>query len=298
MTTTLLIVGHGSREPSGNAEIEQFVAQWREQQPQWHIEVCYIEFAETLLPDGLNNAAQHAVQNDQKVLVLPLILNAAGHVKMDVPQAIDTARNRHPQVQFSYAPNLGACDEVLTILRRLLRRSMQQLDMPDPHTTGVIVLGRGSSDRQANGDIAKMTRWLFEEQKHELVDLAFTGVAFPRLERVVQRQVQLGMTQIVVLPYYLFTGTLIKRIERQMQHLQQQYPQVRFAHSRYFGFEKEIFGLLRKYVHAWQNNEPAVTMPCDGCKYRLIAIEAGHGGHHHEGHSHHHDHACEHHHAH
>ena len=31
-----------------------------------------------------------------------------------------------------------------------------------------------------------------------------------------QRQVALGMRQVVVLPYYLFTGTLIQRIERQV----------------------------------------------------------------------------------
>ena len=91
-----------------------------------------------------------------------------------------------------------------------------------------------------------MARWLFEIGEHELVDVAFTGVTFPRLERVVQRQVQLGMMQILVLPYYLFNGVLMQRIGRQMQHLQHQYPQIRFAQSSYFGFEPEIYQLLEK----------------------------------------------------
>jgi sirohydrochlorin cobaltochelatase len=60
--------------------------------------------------------------------------------------------------------------------------------MPDPQTTGVILLGRGSSDAGANGELAKMARWIFEDNDHELVDLAFTGVTWPRLETVVQRQ--------------------------------------------------------------------------------------------------------------
>ena len=117
---------------------------------------------------------------------------------------------------------------------------MLQLDVPDPRTTGVILLGRGSSDRLANGDVARMARWLWEIGDHERVDLAFTGVTFPRLEKVVRDQVALGMMQIVVMPYYLFTGTLIKRIGRQMENLAAQYPQVRFAHTSYFGFEPEI----------------------------------------------------------
>ena len=68
--------------------------------------------------------------------------------------------------------------------------------------------------------MARMARWLYEnEPGHELVDLAFTGVTWPRLERVAQRQARLGMGQIVVLPSYLFTNVLMQRIQRQVQHL-------------------------------------------------------------------------------
>jgi hypothetical protein len=91
--------------------------------------------------------------------------------------------------------------------------------MPDPQTTGVILLGRGSSDAGANGELAKMARWLFEDNDHELVDLAFTGVTWPRLETVVQRQARLGMTQICIVPVYLFTGVLMERIKAQVERL-------------------------------------------------------------------------------
>ncbi|MBT0571319.1 sirohydrochlorin chelatase [Curvibacter sp. CHRR-16] len=295
---TVLLVGHGSRETSGNDEIERFAQQWRSQRPHWHIEVCFIEFSDATMSVGLNRAAEHAKQQSvpaaQTVHVVPLILNAAGHVKMDIPQAIAGARLRHPGVQFAYAPHLSACDEILTVLRRRLRKAMNELDMPDPTNTGVVLLGRGSSDRQANGDMAKMARWIMEETDHELVDLAFTGITHPRLEKVVQRQVLLGMKQVVVLPYYLFTGTLVQRIDRQVEHLRSQYPTVRFACTQYFGFEKEIFALLEKRVTELQ--DPQHAMPCDGCKYRQFAQDNGMGGHHHDnGHTHHHhDHAHDH----
>lgn len=281
MNDTLLLVGHGSREVSGNIEIEQFAEQWRSRHPGWRIEVCFIEFAEVLLHEGFDHAAAHAARASGRVLVLPLILNAAGHVKGDIPHALQAARRRHPSIQFDCAPHLGAGEPVLQILRRNLRKAMRQLDAPDPHGTGVIVLGRGSSDRKANGEVAKMARWLWEECDHELVEIAFTGITYPRLERVVQRQVQLGMTQIVVLPYYLFTGTLIQRIDRQMQHLAQQYPQIRFAHSRYFGFEPEVFALLEERVRRWQTRAPHATVEYDPSR-----------------HAHHHHHESEHAHAH
>ena len=204
---------------------------------------------------------------------------------MEIPEAIEHAREHCPGTEFLYGPHLTACDPILDVLRRNLRKCMSELDMPDPTTTGVVLLGRGSSDRQANGDVAKMARWLMEETDHELVDLAFTGITWPRLERAVQRQVMLGMKQVVVLPYYLFTGTLMQRIARQVDHLRQQYPQVRFAQSSYFGFEKEIFALLEQRVADLRAGVPDAKLPCDGCKYREIAHDLGHG------HSHEHTHA-------
>ncbi len=294
MNSTLLLVGHGSREIAGNREIEEFVRQWRARRPGWRIELCFIEFAEVMLDQGLDLAAQ----GSERVIVLPFILNAAGHVKMEIPAHIAEARQRHPGCEFLYTPHLGACDEILAVLKRRLKQAMDALDVPDPSTTGVVLLGRGASDRQANGEVAKMARWLQEGTRHELVDIAFTGITWPRLEKVVQRQVRLGMMQIAVLPYYLFTGTLIERIRRQVQHLQQQYPQVRFHCGEYFGFEPEIFALLEHHAHEAGHGHG--LMPCDGCKFREIAEEAGHGHHHHHdhGHAHGHEHAHDHAHAH
>ncbi len=277
--TTVLLVGHGSRNIEGNREIEQFAEQWRAKNPELHIVLCFIEFAEVLLDGGLDMAAQDA----EKVVVVPLILNAAGHVKMEIPEHIEQARQRHPATEFIYARHLGATDAILTILKRRLQQTMLDLDMPDPKNSGVILLARGSSDRIANGEVAKMAHWLFDESEHEQVDIAFTGVTHPRLEGVVQRQIALGINQVVVLPYYLFNGTLIERIGRQIGHLQQLYPNIRFGHGQYFGFEPEIFQLLTERVADILTGEKANRrmMACDGCSYRTAA---------HDSHDHHHHH--------
>jgi sirohydrochlorin cobaltochelatase len=180
-------------------------------------------------------------------------------------------------------------------------------------TTGVILLGRGSSDAGANGELARMARWIFEENDHELVDLAFTGVTWPRLETVVQRHVKLGMTQICVIPVYLFTGVLIERINGQLARLKQQYPQVAFALGKHFGFEPEIFALLDSDVagddqlaegsaarmrrlqiprsrrgaeHLHDHSHTAVLGDSPGCSH---GHQDGHG--HGHGHHHNHDHA-------
>ncbi|QEL65091.1 sirohydrochlorin cobaltochelatase, cobalamin (vitamin B12) biosynthesis CbiX protein [Oryzomicrobium terrae] len=286
--TTLLLVGHGSRNRDGNKEILHFAAQWRERHPGWRIEVCFIEHAEVLLDEGLDRAAR---SGSKRVVVIPFILNAAGHVKMELPHAVEEARERHPGVEFQVVRHLGMGREIFAVLQGQLDTLMKQLDMPDPSTTGVILLGRGSSDAGANGELAKMARWIFEDNDHELVDIAFTGVTWPRLETAVQRQVKLGMTQVAIVPVYLFTGVLMERIKAQAERLQRQYPQVAFALGTHFGFDKGIFDLLDAKVGGDELPEGSL-LECDGCKYRLAAEDE-----HLHDHSHtaiHHDHAHEH----
>ncbi len=273
MKTSVLLVGHGSRHQPGNTEIEQFSAHWQQQNPQWQIQTCFIEFAEVMLERGLNRAAKGV----DRVIVVPLILNAAGHVRAELPHYIEHAAEQHPEVKFVYAAHLGAGEEILTILKRNLRKTLLAMHMPDPQTTGVIILGRGSSDRQANGEIAKMARWLFEDSGHELIDEAFTGISFPRLEKVVQRQVMLGMTQIAVLPYYLFTGTLMERIGQQIERLRVQYPDITIECATYFGFEKEIYAMLTDRVTA--------AMAADYVSAAMQDYQTGEFEHHHHHHA-------------
>jgi sirohydrochlorin cobaltochelatase len=291
MKDTILLVGHGSREKSGNDEIERFAALWRARHPHWRTELCFIEFAEVEVEDGLDLAAT----GSERVIVVPLILNAAGHVNVEIPSHIARARLRHAGVRFDYAPHLGVCEPVLEVLRRQLKQCMHALDMPDPTGTGVVLLGRGSSNREANGEMARMARWLFEDGDHELVDLAFTGIAWPRLERVVQRQVQLGMRQVIVLPYYLFTGTLIQRIGRQVEHLRLQYPQVRFASGMHFGFEPEIAQLLAGRVDALMHGAlAAVPVSEEAAQWEAHHHDHDHDHAHHPAHEHTHEHAHDH----
>ena len=135
--TTFLLAGHGSRNREGNDEIERFADQWRQKHPDWRIEVCFIEHADVLLNDGLDRAANGA----ERVVLIPFILNAAGHVKMELPAAIETARERHPNVDFVVTRHLGMGREMLVVLQGQLDRLMKQLAVPDPMTTGVVLLG-------------------------------------------------------------------------------------------------------------------------------------------------------------
>src|ERR1700692_2062703 len=94
--TGILIVGHGSREPASNLEFEQLVAHLRTNRPEFDVRHAYVELAEPSLADGLV-AIAHC--ND-RVVVIPCFLFAAGHVKNDIPLALAAARSKFPRVRF------------------------------------------------------------------------------------------------------------------------------------------------------------------------------------------------------
>ncbi|MBK1645599.1 cobalamin biosynthesis protein CbiX [Thiocapsa imhoffii] len=270
----VLLTAHGARDPggAGNQEVESFAAAWGARHPRLAVQVCWIEHAPVLLDEGLDQAAVRATAGG-RVLVLPLILNAAGHVKGDIPRALAAARVRHPEVEFRAARHLGTTDHLLKALRQRLHQAMVALDMPDPRTTGVVLLARGASDMESTGEVAKMAHWIYETTDHDLVLPAFTGICFPRLEQVVQRLDRLGMTQILILPYYLFTGRLIERIRAQTARLRTQYSSQVIALADYLGAHEQLMVLLDQRLA--ECREGRLLLPCDGCAHALAA-EADH----------------------
>src|SRR5205807_9615847 len=98
-----VIVGHGSREPAANIELEALVAAWAATRPDLAVTLGYVELARPSLAEALDAAAR--LHTD--VVALPLFLFAAGHVKNDLPLALDGARKNHAEVTFSAARPLG-----------------------------------------------------------------------------------------------------------------------------------------------------------------------------------------------
>ena len=101
--TALLMVGHGSRQPDANREFEELVAEYRRQRPDLTVAHGYIELADPPVAVALASLAATA----QRVVVFPVLLFAAGHVKNDIPLALAAVREQHPEVDFVAARPLG-----------------------------------------------------------------------------------------------------------------------------------------------------------------------------------------------
>src|SRR5438270_3142541 len=101
---SLLLVGHGSRSPKGVDAYWEFAAVLQREAPELDVGCGFIELAE---PD-LDTAIDRLVAGGAtRVVAVPLVLLGAGHLKNDGPAALARGRERHPDVDFRYARDLG-----------------------------------------------------------------------------------------------------------------------------------------------------------------------------------------------
>ncbi|MBB3869053.1 sirohydrochlorin chelatase [Parageobacillus toebii NBRC 107807] len=274
----VLFVGHGSRDPEGNDQVQQFVEQLKPHiAASLHVETSFLEFGLPTIREGIDRCVDAGAR---EIIIIPIILLPAGHSKLHIPAEIDEAKKHYPHVAFIYGRPIGIHEQTFSILKTRLQEIGENIESPDPETA-VVLLGRGGSDPDANSDLYKISRLFWEQTNYFLVEPAFMGVTTPSLEDGVERCVKLGARKVVVLPYFLFTGVLIKRLGEKVKQFRFQYPQVDFALAGYFGFHPKLKTIVLDRLEEALGK--AVMMNCDMCQYRLHAAE-----HHHHHHHHHH----------
>ena len=256
-----LIVGHGSRDEAANKEFEDLVADFRTRYHDAEVAHCYVELARPFLSDALEYWAERA----SEVVVAPLFLFAAGHTKNDIPVAISGARVKYPHVRFRVARALGVHPSLIEIVNE--RCQAAQREDSDQSRTAVVVVGRGSSDPDANGDFCKVVRLLGEGNKFSWITPSFIGVTRPLFKETIDLVARSRPERILVIPYFLFGGRLLHQLESQVQDFSSRYPWIRVEVSAPIGIHTKLLELMKERVQ--EAREERAPLPCDTCQYRV-----------------------------
>jgi sirohydrochlorin ferrochelatase len=238
VTTGILVLGHGSRDAAANAEFEALVDGYRSARPSLDITHAYVELADPLFAVALQELARRV----DHVVVLPLFLFAAGHVKNDVPRALEQATNDYPAVRFTTARALGVHPTLIEIACERARSVLA--DSAAAHKTALIAVGRGSSDPDANAEFYKVARLLGEGQQLAWLLPSFIGITWPLFEDAVELVVRSRPDRIVVVPYFLFAGRLIERLRSQVDAFRARYPWVRLELAAHLGVDERLWAIF------------------------------------------------------
>ena len=120
----------------------------------------------------------------------------------------------------------------------------------------LVVVGRGASDPDANSNTSKLTYRLRDEMGFGWAEVAFTGVAQPRLDAVLKHSARLGFRRIIVFPYFLLTGVLVKQIYAQADAVARLFPEIEFVKAFYLRDHPEVLGAFRDRIRELCDSDP------------------------------------------
>jgi len=223
-----------------------------------------------------------AARGATRILAIPGMLFAASHVKNDLPCEMNSFIAENPGVEIHLGRDLA-------IDPKLLKAAADRIAPPEDGITRaetlLVVVGRGTNDPDANSNISKLARMLWEGMGLGWAEIAFSGVAHPRVDAALMRSARLGFRRIIVFPYFLFTGVLVKRIYAQTDAVARIFPDIEFVKALYLRDHPGVLDAFCDRVGEVHEGQPA--MNCQLCKYRaqIIGYEndagAPQAGHHH-----------------
>jgi sirohydrochlorin cobaltochelatase len=266
--TAVLICGHGSRDPQAVAEFANLAERLAGRFGGWPVAHAYLEFARPIIAEGLDRLV---AEGARRILAAPAMLFAAGHTKDDIPSVLNAYQARTPGVEIAYGRDLGLDPNMVRAAgARVCEAAAAGGDDVPPHETLLLVVGRGTSDPDANANVAKVTRLLWEGLGFGWAETAYSGVTFPLVEPALERAARLGFRRIVVLPYFLFTGVLVGRIYAAADRLAARHPNIQFVKAPYLGGHPLVVETLVERVR--EIPAGAAVMNCQGCKYRTQVL--------------------------
>jgi sirohydrochlorin cobaltochelatase len=256
----LLIVGHGSRDPRGAEEFHELVSLVRARAPM-PVEGGFIELSRPPISECVNNLRERGAR---EVSAVPLMLLAAGHAKDDVPATLAREKLTHPDLDFHYGRALGIRPELLELMDERISAVVPE---EEKEGTAVLIVGRGSSDPDANSDLAKMARLYFEGRPYPLVETAFVSLAPPSVTEALERCRRLGARRVAVFSYFLFIGVLEERIREQSRNFAEDNPEMEVRYAGYFGPDARVAALvMERYRESFEGD---IRMNCDVCVHRV-----------------------------
>jgi sirohydrochlorin cobaltochelatase len=281
--TAVMICGHGSRDDAAIEEFNQLAGHLSRRLPDFDVESGFLEFATPVIRTGLDKLKERGAE---RIVCVPGMLFAAGHVKNDLPSEVNTFAADNPNIEVVFGRELAIDKRLLEAARQRIEEAENDAptDVPRDQTL-LMVVGRGTNDPDANSNVSKVARMLWEGMGFGWTEVSYSGVASPLVDEGLAHAVKLGYRRIIVFPYFLFTGILVRRIYDWADEAAKANPDIEFLKASYLNDHELLIDTFVERVEEALSGDN--NMNCQLCKYReqIIGYEGDQGapqvGHHH-----------------
>ncbi|MED4205025.1 sirohydrochlorin chelatase [Neobacillus mesonae] len=211
----ILYIGHGTRSKKGAEEARGFINRVMQRVEVPIQEISFLELTVPLIEDGFRRCVEKGAT---EIIVVPIFLLAAGHIKQDIPQVLASLREKFPQIQVVVKNPFGVQERILDAVSEIVRSISIPLNPEDC----LLIVGRGSSDPSIMNDFVRIQNGLKERLGLEEVSVCYLAAAEPRLQEGLNTVLEKTSGNIIVVPYLLFSGLLSAEVSREVQKWKRQ----------------------------------------------------------------------------
>lgn len=231
--TGVLLCGHGSRDEAAVEEFRALATGVAERLPDCRVETGFLEFARPSIDEGLDRLREAGYR---RVVAVPGLLFAAGHVKRDIPALLAAYQNRHPETRIRFGRALGLDPKMKAAAHARIAEALDRAGATVPRRqTALLVVGRGAAEPKINAEVVKLTDLLRRNLGFARGETAYAGLAEPGVELALKEVGKLGCRRLVVFPYLLLTGVLVTRIHQLADAAAARNPELDVVKASYLG---------------------------------------------------------------
>lgn len=204
--------------------------------PGHRVELGFLELIEPSIDEGM---AALAAAGCGKVVVVPILLFAAGHARRDVPEAVlRAAADRGIAVR--QADVIGRHEAIVELAR--LRHREAIAGRPPAARTRIMVVGRGSSDPTAGSQLQGFAESAFADVAGgaAAIGLGFVAAARPTLDEAIAAAAEGGEGRVVVQPHLLFHGHVETQVAERIERARRDHPAIDWVVVRRLGADRRV----------------------------------------------------------
>ncbi|MCE2509424.1 MAG: hypothetical protein J4G10_00340 [Alphaproteobacteria bacterium] len=207
--SAVFFCGHGSRDPEARLEFETLMDRLREKLPARPVGYGFLEFAKPDIGEGLEELRRRGAE---RIAVLPLTLFEGGHALNDIPALLRAFEAANPGLALRYGQAFGIETKLLKIAADRIRKAMEDAAAVQPRETFLLFVARGAREAEVGRQAVEMADRLKAEFGFMAALAAFNGLAEPSVEAGLREAARSGAKCVLVVPYFLFTGKLLKEL--------------------------------------------------------------------------------------
>lgn len=272
----ILVVGHGTRKASGQAQLMQLVEHMRQLEPLWTIEPSFLELAEPAIDQAIESLGQRGIR---RLIVVPILLFTAAHAKSDIPDAVQASAREHGIDVVAQTPSLGTTPEVIALSNHRydeITQSTSEHGCPQghcgygapsacaeicpvigkrPQRIALAMVGRGTSDPEALAHMRKFTELTSSQRSVSWVSTGFFAGGEPTVDQLLELAANAQSDGqpcdgVVIQPHLLFEGELMDQLRSRTIRCRQEYPQLHWVLARCLGADQALAKVFIDFVRS------------------------------------------------